>query len=179
MQDQKWAQALAGGGVNGITGTGVGAFAGGMIPAMGGPLAGASLAAAGGVASAITGIVSTGIQTAFDKQNFELGLKSKSMCLDQLYGNTSSSDQLNNSRDGIYWIIKTSNNSTMMLNEYYRKGYPTLYNTTIGTLEYLANPLFGSKDCKIVSGYLLETIENNWITNEINKKLAEGVIILV
>lgn len=175
-QEQKWTQVLVGGASAIGTGTLAGAAAGSVVPGLG-TAVGAATGLAGGVANATTSLVNTAVQTKFDKMQFELMQRSKQKTQDSLFGDGSSSYQYFNVRKGIYWIVKTNNNVEKMLIEYYKKGYPTNVYKSINSIDWAYNGLFESQS-KIVSGYFLKTIENNWTTKEINKNLAEGVIIL-
>lgn len=101
-----------------------GAAAGTIIPGMG-TAAGAIMGGIGGTIGAVSGIVNTNVQTHYDRKQFELMQRNKQMQPDQIYGNSASSALIQKIRNGIYWVIKTGNNQSQMINEYERKGYPT------------------------------------------------------
>lgn len=79
----------------------------------------------GGAVGAVSGIVNTSIQTHYDRQQFGLMQRNKRMQPDQIYGNAAGSSLIQKIRNGIYWVTKTGNNQSQMINEYERKGYPT------------------------------------------------------
>ena len=45
-------------------------------------------------------------------------------------------------------------------------------------MNWITNSLYG-QSTKIISGYFLKTIKNNYVTNEVNKKLTSGVTLIL
>ena len=158
---QKWAQTLVGG-TAGIAGAGA--------------IMGTAGLAVGGIGMA-AGAISTGISNKFDRKQFELMQANKRMTPDQIYGDASGAAMVNKIHNGIYWLVKTHNNNLQMKLQYNRIGYPTYMKKTIMDITPIINTSVGSR-ARVLTGYFVNTIKNNYVTNEINKKLSEGVILV-
>lgn len=156
---QKWARAFA----NAGAGIAAGAISDGM----------------GGAVSAVSGIVSTGVQTHFDRKQFDIMQANKRMQPDQIYGNSAGAAMVTKIHNGIYWVTKTGNNQSQMINEYERKGYPTFITGKPTDMNWITNSLYDGQSTKIIFGYFLKTIKNNYVTNEVNKKLTSGVTLIL
>lgn len=168
-KQQQWAETLVGAG----GAIGKGALSGSMVPVVG-TAAGAAM----GAAQAVQSIATTAVRTHFDKKNLDLSLQSNSLLTDKLYGDTSSSYQYFNIRPGIFWAVKTMNNDTQMIYQYDTMGYPTNKITTINAMPWTTyNNTLGAY-AKLVYGYFNKTIVNAYVTQEINNKLKDGVILV-
>ena len=66
-----------------------------------------------------------------------------------------------------------------MINEYERKGYPTFITRKPTEMNWITNSLYDGQYTKIISGYFLKTLKNNYVTNEVNKKLTSGVTLII
>ena len=133
----------------------------------------------GAAAGAVSGIVNTGVQTHFDRKQFDIMQANKRMQPDQIYGNSAGAAMVNKIHNGIYWVTKTGNNQSQMINEYERKGYPTFITGKPTDMNWIINSLYGGQSTKIISGYFLKTLKNNYVTNEVNKKLTSGVTLIL
>lgn len=158
---QRWVQTFVGGSA-GIAGAGV--------------MMGPAGLAVGGIGMA-AGAISTGISNKFDRKQFELMQANKRMTPDQIYGDASGAAMVNKIHNGIYWLVKTHNNNTQMKLQYNRIGYPTYMKRTIMDITPIWNS-FVEAEARVLTGYFVNTIKNNYVTNEINKKLSEGVILV-
>ena len=167
-KQQQWAETLS----NAAFSTATGAVSGSVIPVIG-TAAGAAMGAIKG----IQGIATTAIRTSFDKKNLELGLQSNRLLTDKLYGDTSSALQYWNIRHGIYWVVKTMNNETQMKLTYDTTGYPTNVMTSINGLPYTTSTTLGVGS-KLVYGYFNHTIVNAYVTQAINNKMKDGIILV-
>ena len=67
-----------------------------------GTAVGAIMGAAGGISGAISGIVNTGVQTHFDRKQFDIMQANKRMQPDQIYGNSAGAAMVNKIHNGIY-----------------------------------------------------------------------------
>jgi hypothetical protein len=130
----------------------------------------------GAAAGAVLGTATTAIDTAFAIHGEQLRQKGLEMMPDQLFGDAASATFLSNTRFGIYWVVKTNLAYTHMLNEYYTRGFPTNIITNIDNLSAAANSIYGT--CKLLQGRMLSTLNNTYITNAVDKKLQEGVVII-
>lgn len=133
----------------------------------------------GGTVGAVSGIINTGVQTHYDRKQFELMQRNKQMQPDQIYGNSAAASLILKIRNGIYWVTKTGNNQSQMINEYERKGYPTFITRKPTEMNWITNSLYDGQSTKIISGYFLKTLKNNYVTNEVNKKLTSGVTLIL
>lgn len=175
---QKWAQTWASAGTGFVGGVASGAAAGKIIPGMG-TAAGAIMGGIGGAVGAVSGLVNTGVQTHFDRKQFDIMQANKRMQPDQIYGNSAGAAMVTKIHNGIYWVVKTGNNQSQMINEYERKGYPTFITGKVTDMNWITNSLYDGQSTKIISGYFLKTIKNNYVTNEVNKKLTSGVTLIL
>ena len=64
----------------------------------------------------------------------------------------------------------------MMETNYSTVGYPTNIIGRIDSLAYEYNKIY--TDAKIIKGTLLEVVKNQHVTDEINNKLRNGIIII-
>lgn len=78
----------------------------------------------------------------------------------------------------IYWVVMTPESIALENTKeaYQTQGFPTYFISSISALTAYNSDLFGMN--KIVKGQLLETVRNKYTTNEINRKLQEGVILI-
>lgn len=141
--------------------------------AVGGAVKGGAQGAALG---ATIGAANTLIDTSFALHNEQLRQKGLELMPDQLLGDSSSAMFLNDTRYGIYWIIKAPIKQSVMLNEYYLRGFPTGIVTNLDNMSTASNGIYGA--CKYVQGKIIATLKNAYITSEIDNKLQEGVIII-
>lgn len=168
-KQQQWAETLVGAG----GAIGKGAVTGSMIPGIG-TAAGAVM----GAAQAVQSIATTAIRTEFDKKNLELSLQTNRLLTDKLYGDTSSALQYWNIRHGIYWVVKSMNNVTQMRLHYDRNGYPTNILTRLDWMPWTTYNSTVSATAKVVYGYFNQTIVNAYVTQAINNKMKDGIILV-
>lgn len=176
-RQQQWTETIVGG-LTGIgTGTASGAIGGAIIPGYKASV-GAGLGALQGTASAVQGVATTAVKSYFDKKNLDLSLQSNRLLTDKLYGDTSSSLQYFNIRPGIYWVVKTMNNDSQMKFQYDSMGYPTNKVTTINAMPWTTYNYTLEAYAKLIYGYFNKIIVNAYVTQEINNKLKDGVILV-
>lgn len=149
----------------GIQSIGMGAAGGALKGGLPGAAAGAGL-----------GIVNTAISTGFALENERLRRKGLELAPDQIFGIGSNINVVAQTIYGIQLIIKTSDFQTEMLNDYYMRGFMTSRIAKINVLPYETNPIFGS--ATIVAGQLLEVVKNQNATDEINRILQQGIILI-
>ena len=167
-KQQQWAETLS----NAKFGIVTGAVGGAVIPGVG-----TATGALMGAMKGLQGIATTKIREEFDKKNLELSLQSNRLLTDKLYGDTSSALQYWNIRHGIYWVVKTMNNENQMKLQYDTTGYPTNMITTILELSYINSTTLGVGS-KLVYGYFNHTIVNAYVTQAINNKMKDGIILV-
>ncbi|HPG43236.1 MAG TPA: hypothetical protein PLJ98_05445, partial [Acholeplasmataceae bacterium] len=107
--------------------------------------------------------------------NFNFMEKSLKLKPDQVFGENSEMTLQMINIFGIYWVKKTSENADLMKREYDLKGFPTLVYQSISDLSYEVS-LFGTS--KVIYGELKTVIKNNYVTDFINQKLKEGVVLV-
>lgn len=137
-------------------------------------------AAKGGPVGAIAG-AGVSLATGAMNRNFDLeieGLRTRGLALkpDQILGNSSAVGLAGQIKYGILIQTITSDFEDSMKIKYELTGFPTTKIKTINELQQGDTQQFGKT--KLVKGQLLETVRNKYITNEINKKLQEGVILI-
>lgn len=139
------------------------------------------------IASGVSGLVGgfshlwgTRRKHEMDDKMYELQQSSLMMKAPKLYGDPSASSKLPHIRSSIYWVIKRNNNDDMMYNYYIRNGFPTTLYKAISEMNAQGgNPIFKDNEpIKVISGYFIDTIRNNYTTDSINETLTDGVIII-
>ena len=130
----------------------------------------------GGPAGAAKGALTTTISAGFAIHNENLRQKGLSLMPDQMYGDSSSTSFLFNNWYGMFLIVKTAKLGSMMVNEYYLRGFPTGVFDSLDGLVSSPNTIYGP--CKYVQGRLLKRLVNPFVTAEVDKKLQEGVVII-
>ena len=158
---QRGIQSLVGVG----SGIAAGAIAGSVVPGIG-TVAGAVV---GGAAATATSI-------GFAVHQNNLMLEGISKKPNQMFGDSSSTGLLHVNRFSIYIQEITPENRSKMLTEYYLRGFPTSVITNIDNMSIAYNAIYGN--CKYIKGSLIKTFGNVFISNQIDKKLNEGVVII-
>ena len=146
----------------------------------GGAIGGSVIPGIGTLYGAAAGLGGAVLDAGLSQVNLNIQEKSLRLQPDQINGNNSDiSTQLANIF-GIFWILEEPENTldglTQMKNEYFLRGFPTSYLTTLTTLTAASNDLFTS--CKIVYGEIKEVVKNEYVTGYINAKLQNGVIFI-
>lgn len=166
-----------------------GAIGGAIGGAVAGPGAMAG-AMAGAGASLITGVINQAIQeNAINKQldlDKRYGIQSQKIAErdaetqpDQIYGNSAELSMLIDNYFGIvlFEISNQTNGTKFMENELSWSGFPTSgvkkYTELAGTM----HPFFETA-VVLIKGIIYNNIKNSFTTNEINKKLESGIIIV-
>lgn len=129
------------------------------------------------VSNPVGAAVNMGVNLAnmgFDIANEKLSRESKQKTADGIYGKTSNVYLQSNLHFGVYWKIITSDFANEMKLMLYKNGFPSQYYGKISTNSQ-TNPIYGN--CKIVAGTLVSVIRNEYVTNYINEKLQNGIII--
>ena len=142
-------------------------------------VAGGALAGGAGVGmgvGAATGVFTAGVDAVLAGANLEYMEKGLRMKPDQVFGEIAEVSLQVINIFGIYWVKKTPENQDLMLNEWYLRGFPTSYIESIDDLSYTTNGLFGT--AKIIFGEIKNVIKNEYVTNNINEKLKQGVILV-
>ena len=141
----------------------------------GGAIAGSIIPGIGNLGGLALGVMGAGVDAGISMINFNFMEKSLRLKPDQIFGENSEMTLQLFSIFGIYWVKKTSENADMMKREYDLKGFPTLVYQKIADMSYETS-LFGTS--KVIYGELKTVIKNNYVTDFINQKLKEGVVLV-
>lgn len=141
----------------------------------GGAIAGSVVPGLGNLGGLALGIAGAGVDAGISMINFNFMEKSLKLKPDQIFGDNSDMTLQLLSVFGIYWVKKTSENADLMKREYDLKGFPTLIYQSISDLSYEVSFLGTSK---VIYGELKTVIKNNYVTDFINQKLKEGVVLV-
>ena len=146
-----------------------------MKTVAGGAIAGSVIPGLGNLGGLASGIAAAGVDAGISMIN--LGFMEKSLKLkpDQVFGENSEMTLQMINIFGIYWVKRTSENADLMKREYDLKGFPTLIYQSISDMSYEVS-LFGTS--KVIYGELKTIIKNNYVTDFINQKLKEGVVLI-
>ena len=134
---------------------------------------------AGGVGGAIAGGASGLVSVGQDIANY--GLQEKAMkenAPDTIKGDGNDFGTIDINTYGIYFYSMevTSDVLPLMETEYYAKGFPTSFITTIDSLALEDNAIYGK--CKFVSGRMVDMVYNYSITARISDRIRAGVFML-
>jgi hypothetical protein len=141
----------------------------------GGAIAGSVIPGLGNLGGLALGVVGAGVDAGISMINFGFMEKSLKLRPDQVFGENSDMILQIINIFGIYWVKRTSENGDLMKREYDLKGFPTLVYQSIADMSYETS-LFGTS--KVIYGEIKTIIKNNYVTDFINQKLKEGVVLV-
>ena len=127
-----------------------------------------------GALSVGTGIASLGQ----DVTNMILQEKSMKDAPDTIKGDSNDFGSIEINPYGIYfyYMAPTTDALNIMKTELYANGFPTSYVGKIKDLAWSTNDIYGQ--CKLVKGRLVGMMHNYHITNLLNNRLNQGIVIL-
>ena len=155
----KWVNTVLGGGIRSAKGAIGGSIAGGPAGALVGGLAGA-------------------VGIAQDIANYALQEKAMKDAPDMIKGDSSDYNATIILPFGVFYNTMSADTFTqeLMKTEYYAKGFPTSYVTSIDNLEFEDNAIYGK--CKVVFGRCVDMINNFHTTSRITERLRNGIVLL-
>ncbi len=141
----------------------------------GGAIAGSVVPGLGNLGGLALGVAGAGVDAGISMINFGFMEKSLKLRPDQVFGENSDMILQMINIFGIYWVKRTSENGDLMKREYDLKGFPTLVYQKVADMSYETS-LFGTS--KVIYGEIKTIIKNNYVTDFINQKLKEGVVLV-
>lgn len=146
----------------------------------GGAIGGSAIPGIGTAMGAVSGLGAAALDAGLGYVNLLMQEKNLKAQPDQINGNNSDLPLQLENMFGIFWIVEEPNEAmdgtTQMNNEYFVRGFPTSYVTSLNSLTARANDIFGT--CKLVYGEIKEVVKNEYVTGYINARLKNGVVFI-